>query len=61
MNFSNGLMDNNKPSEKLLSMICNLSVSPSIMILPMDLLTTKTRKKIYSSRSIVQPIYLVNF
>ena len=45
MNFSNGLIDNNKLSEKLSSMICNLSVSPSIMILPMDLLTTKIQKK----------------
>ena len=46
MNFSNGLIDKyNKSSEKLSSMICNLSVSPSIMILPMDLLTTKIRKK----------------
>jgi len=41
-------MDKNDSSEKLLVVICNLSVNSSVIILHMNLLTDKaSQKKIY--------------
>jgi hypothetical protein len=52
MNFTDGFTDEKTPSKKLSSVICGVSVSPSITILPMDLLMAKAPKKIYSLYSV---------
>jgi hypothetical protein len=48
MNFTNRLMDENNPLNKLSSVICGISVSPLIIILLIDLLMDKGCKKNYS-------------
>ena len=45
MNFTDGLPDNDTPLKNLLSVICGISVSPSVIILLMDLLAAKTCQK----------------
>jgi hypothetical protein len=45
MNFTNGLTDDNSLLKKLSLVICGLSVNLSVIILLMDLLTAKARKK----------------
>ena len=43
INFPNGLTDNNNSLKKLSSVICDLLMSLSVIILLMDLLTAKIR------------------
>jgi hypothetical protein len=45
MNLTDELIDGNTLSGKLLLVTCGLSMSPSIIILPTDLLMAKARKK----------------
>jgi len=53
MKLINRFIDRNNLSKKLLSVICDISVSPSVILLQMDVMTDKARKKkIYSLHSI---------
>jgi hypothetical protein len=55
MKLTDRLMDKNNLSDKLLSVICGMSMSPSVILLQMNLLTDKAckkKKELYSLHSI---------
>ena len=45
MKLTDRLMDKNNLSDKLLPVICGMSMSPSVILLQMNLLTDKACKK----------------
>jgi predicted transcriptional regulator len=56
MKLTDRLMNKNNLSDKLLSVICGMSMSPSVILLQMNLLTDKAckkkKKELYSLHSI---------